>query len=88
MIPSVVARQTRETVLDYMRATFSLTNTDFERALFEFLDGDGGLFKGPYVDIRLPFRKGGVLSGLSLSPPPKQRAPSMSLGPASVWGNY
>ncbi|MFZ8997226.1 MAG: hypothetical protein ACO3D0_02530, partial [Ilumatobacteraceae bacterium] len=25
--------------------------------MFQFLDGENGLFKGPYVDIRLPFRK-------------------------------
>jgi DEAD/DEAH box helicase domain-containing protein len=57
MIPSVVARQIRETVLDYLRTTFSLSDPDFEAALFEFLDSEGGMFKGPYVDVRLPFRK-------------------------------
>lgn len=57
MIPSVVAKQVRETVLDYLQTTFSLADKQLERALFEFLDGPDGLFKGPYVDIRLPFRK-------------------------------
>ena len=57
MIPSVVAKQVRETVLDYLRTTFALADKDLERALFDFLDGPDGLFKGPYVDIRLPFRK-------------------------------
>ncbi len=57
MIPSVVARQVRETVLDYLRTTFALADPEFECALFDFLDGEEGLFKGPYVDIRLPFRK-------------------------------
>ena len=57
MIPSVVAKQVRETVLDYLRTTFALADKDLERALFNFLDGPDGLFKGPYVDIRLPFRK-------------------------------
>ena len=56
MIPSVVARQVRETVLDYLRTTFALADSEFERALFDFLDSEEGLFKGPYVDIRLPFR--------------------------------
>lgn len=57
MIPSVVAKQVRETVLDYLRTTFALADKELERALFEFLNGPTGLFKGPYVDIRLPFRK-------------------------------
>ena len=57
MIPSVVAQQVRETVLDYLRTTFALADPEFERALFEFLNSEEGLFKGPYLDIRLPFRK-------------------------------
>ncbi len=57
MIPSVVAAQVRETILDYLRTTFSLADEAFERALFDFLEGQNGLFKGPYVDVRLPFRK-------------------------------
>jgi len=57
MIPSVVAKQVRETVLDYLQTTFALSDKDLERGLFEFLGGPNGLFKGPYVDIRLPFRK-------------------------------
>ena len=57
MIPSVVARQVRETVLDYLRTTFALADPEFESALFDFLDSEEGLFKGPYVDIQLPFRK-------------------------------
>ena len=59
MIPSVVARQVRETVLDYLRTTFDLADNGFEAALFDFLGSDEGLFKGPYIDIKLPFRKAG-----------------------------
>ncbi len=57
MIPSVVAHQVRETILDYLRTTFSLADPAFERTLFDFLKSENGLFKGPYVDVRLPFRK-------------------------------
>ena len=60
MIPSVVARQVRETVLDYLRTTFALADTELAKALFAFLDSERGLFKGPFIDIRLPFRKAGV----------------------------
>ena len=57
MIPSVVTQQVRETVLDYLRTTFALSDPAFERGLFEYLDGEEGLFKGPYLDIGLPFAK-------------------------------
>ena len=57
MIPSVVARQVRETILDYLRTTFALADAEFADALFAFLDGEEGLFKGPYLDVRLPFKK-------------------------------
>ncbi|MEQ8765796.1 MAG: DEAD/DEAH box helicase [Planctomycetota bacterium] len=57
MIPSVVTRQIRETILDYLRTTFDLADPRFEEALFGFLEGESGLFRGPYVDVRLPFRK-------------------------------
>jgi DEAD/DEAH box helicase domain-containing protein len=57
MIPSIVARQTRETVLDYLRTTFSLSDPVVEQALFSFLDSKEGMFRGPFLDVRLPFRK-------------------------------
>ena len=57
MIPSIVARQTRETVLDYLRTTFSLSDHEAESTLFSFLDSRAGMFRGPYLDVRLPFRK-------------------------------
>lgn len=57
MIPTVVARQVRETVLDYLRTTFALADDRFADALFGFLDSPAGLFRGPYLDVRLPFRK-------------------------------
>ena len=70
MIPSVVARQVRETLLDYLRTTFSLADPDLETALFNFLDGPDGLFRGPYYDLRLPFRKArkGVQLPLDIAP--------------------
>lgn len=71
MIPSVVVGQVRSVVFDYLRTTFDLADADFERALFDCLDGPDGLFKGPYVDVRLPFRKAGPgeTAPLDLLPP-------------------
>ena len=45
MIPSIVAKQVHETILDYLRATFAFAEKDFDLALFEFLNGDRGCSK-------------------------------------------
>ncbi len=57
MIPSVLAREVRASLVDYLRTTFAFSDAAFESALFAHLEGPEGLFRGPYVDIRLPFRK-------------------------------
>lgn len=57
MLPLTVAHQLRATLLDYLRTTFGFTNADLEDALFAYLqDPEHGLFKGPYIDLCLPFR--------------------------------
>lgn len=58
MFPTVVSSEIERALLDYLRATFRLRDKEFEVALFRFLrDGETGIFRGPYLDIRLPFRK-------------------------------
>jgi len=37
MIPWLVARELRATLLDYLRSTWSLSDRAFEQALFAFL---------------------------------------------------
>jgi DEAD/DEAH box helicase domain-containing protein len=56
MIPSVVAWQARQTALDYIDTTLGLDDAAVARALHAHLDGPDGLFKGPAVHVRLPFR--------------------------------
>jgi hypothetical protein len=49
MIPALVAGEVRETLLDYLRTTWSLSDGVAERALFAFLRGEEGaegIFKG------------------------------------------
>ncbi|MEZ4383401.1 MAG: DEAD/DEAH box helicase [Nannocystaceae bacterium] len=59
MIPSVVTTQLQGTIRDYLRTTFSLRDKSYEAALLDLLaDPERGLFRGPYVDLRLPFRRG------------------------------
>jgi DEAD/DEAH box helicase domain-containing protein len=58
MIPTVVTSGLRDTVAEYLRTTYSLRDRRYEQALLEFLaDPEQGLFRGPYLDIRLPFRR-------------------------------
>ena len=57
MIPSLVAGEIRETLLDYLKTTWSLADQELQRALLEFLSGPQGMFKGPYLRLALPFER-------------------------------
>jgi hypothetical protein len=58
MLPAVVVSQVRDALLDYLRTAFRLRDAVLEAALLRFLtDPDQGLFRGPYLDVQLPFRK-------------------------------
>ncbi len=57
MNPFVLSRQVQQTLLDYLKTTFHLSDRAFERQLFDFLESPEGMFCGPYVDVRLPFRQ-------------------------------
>ncbi len=58
MIPSVLARHIEQGVKDFLRTTFPVTNPFFADLLERFLTEPGNLFKGPYLDIQLPFQPG------------------------------
>ncbi len=59
MIPSVLARQVRHGIEDFLVSTFPV-NTPFFKGVFErFLDRKADqVFKGPYISVKLPFRPG------------------------------
>jgi DEAD/DEAH box helicase domain-containing protein len=63
MIPYTIAEEIRSTLLDYLTTTFSFQDQAVEQALLDFLapqqpgNAGEGLFKGPYISLRLPFRK-------------------------------
>jgi DEAD/DEAH box helicase domain-containing protein len=58
MIPSILSNEIKRTVLDYLDTTFSFQDDTLANGLKEFLlDSEQGMFKGPYVAVRLPFRK-------------------------------
>lgn len=57
MIPSLVAGEIRRALVDYLATTFSLSDDDVREALADFLtDPHQGIFRGPYVRVRTPFR--------------------------------
>jgi len=57
LLPVSQASALRATLLEYLGTTFSLTDPATRSALEEFLTAaDGGLFRGPYLRLRLPFR--------------------------------
>jgi len=61
MIPSILARQIRQGLRDFLTTTFPITTPFFHGVLEKLLDQDGEVFKGPYIDLGLPFRKGNGL---------------------------
>ncbi|MBX0301094.1 DEAD/DEAH box helicase [Cryobacterium sp. 1639] len=57
ILPSVEAEQVRESILDYLTTTFALADAEAASELTRFLgDPVDGIFRGPYVRVRLPFR--------------------------------
>src|SRR4051812_34469316 len=57
LLPTLAARSIRDGLLEYLETTFALSELPARLALREFLeDPDGGIFRGPYLRLRLPFR--------------------------------
>lgn len=60
LLPTLQAEHVREGLTDYLATTFALTDPDAQAALTDFIgDPDSGMFKGPYVRLRLPFAPAG-----------------------------
>ena len=56
LLPSAQAREIRDGLLDYLITTFALADPDARLALTDFLgDREHGIFKGPFLRLRLPF---------------------------------
>lgn len=56
MIPSLVARELKTSIVEYLATTFALSDDEVYAALTEFLlDPTDGIFRGPYLRVRLPF---------------------------------
>ncbi|MDY6988932.1 MAG: DEAD/DEAH box helicase [Thermodesulfobacteriota bacterium] len=58
MIPSVLAQHVEKGIKDFLRTTFPITTPFFSDILEKLLNEFGNVFKGPYVDVQLPFQQG------------------------------
>ncbi|WP_340558030.1 DEAD/DEAH box helicase [Streptomyces sp. GSL17-111] len=57
MRPTLAADQVRASLSQYLATTYALADESTRRALEEFLgDADDGIFRGPYLRVRTPFR--------------------------------
>lgn len=76
LLPTLQAERLREGLTDYLTTTFALTDTDTLGALTDFIGHPrDGMFKGPYVRLRLPFAPARGNWGLPLDWWPKGFVP-------------
>jgi DEAD/DEAH box helicase domain-containing protein len=62
MLPILVARQIEEGLSAFLKTSFPVTTPAFQRAdgqtfMDAFLNTPGALFKGPWLEVKLPFRQ-------------------------------
>jgi DEAD/DEAH box helicase domain-containing protein len=72
MLPILVARQITEGLQTFLRTTFPVTTPGFRRdanrtLIDDFLDENGNLSKGPWLEVKLPFRTAGADTTLPFS---------------------
>ena len=60
MIPSVLSSQVKKGVEDFLKTTFPVSTPFFHGVMDRFLGVDGGIFKGPYLSIKLPYRRSSI----------------------------
>lgn len=67
LIPTLQAQSIQDGLLDYLTTTFALADDDARLALLDFLgDHNSGLFKGPFLRLRLPFRPAATSAATAL----------------------
>jgi DEAD/DEAH box helicase domain-containing protein len=56
MLPLHQANEIRHSILEYLKATFSFKDRAVHEAFYKFInDKEDGIFKGPYLSLKLPF---------------------------------
>jgi hypothetical protein len=55
--PSLLAEETRDSIIEYLSTTFALADQAARGALEDFLrDPESGVFRGPYLKVRTPYK--------------------------------
>lgn len=58
MLPLQQAYEVKHSILEYLKATFSFKDKAVHEAFYRFIDHpEDGVFKGPYISLKLPFVK-------------------------------
>ncbi len=60
MLPLQQSYEVKHSVIEYLKATFIFKDKKVNEAFYQFInDKENGIFKGPYVSLKLPFVKSG-----------------------------
>jgi len=58
MLPLQQAYEVKHSILEYLKATFSFKDIAVHKAFYQFVTHpEEGIFKGPYISLKLPFVK-------------------------------
>jgi DEAD/DEAH box helicase domain-containing protein len=67
MLPLQQAYEVQHSILEYLKATFSFKDRAVHDAFYQFITHPGeGIFKGPYVSLKLPFVNAGPADEIPL----------------------
>jgi len=60
MLPLQQSYEVKHSIIEYIKATFNFKDKIVNKAFYQFInDKENGIFKGPYVSLKLPFVKSG-----------------------------
>ncbi len=59
MLPLQHALEVRQSIIEYLRTTYLIRDSKVKKAFMDFISNPtDGIFKGPYISLKLPFQKG------------------------------
>ena len=56
MIPSILASRFRDSLIEYMDASYPITTPVFRGCIQRFMEKENNFFHEPYISVKLPFR--------------------------------
>lgn len=72
MLPLQQAYEVKQSIIEYLKATFSFKEKKVSDAFYNFIeDPKEGIFKGPYVSLKLPFETAEITDEIPLEILPK-----------------